>query len=211
MGSVTIASMYGNAGSTIARVVAEELGLPLIDRAIPVDVAERIAHPLDQALADDHREPGNLVTRLLDGAISTSGLFVGVPIGHSHLGDDEHVHATEEALRKAADTGGAVILGRAGVFVLADRPDTLRVRLIGSPERRVRAAMRHLNVDEETSRRQLREVDRARAAYLEHFYPRRDWRDPEHYHLLLDSTVLSEALCTRLIVDAARDLFARVA
>jgi cytidylate kinase len=209
MGSVTIASMYGNAGSTIAREVAEELGLPLIDRAIPVEVAERIAHPLDQALADDEREPRHLVTRLLDGAISTSGLFVGVPIGHSHLGDDEHVHATEEALRKTADTGGAVILGRAGVFVLAERTDTLRVRLIGSPEMRVRAAMRHLKVDEETSRRQLEEVDRARAAYLDHFYPRQDWRDPEHYHLLLDSTVLSEALCTRLIVAAARDLFSR--
>jgi cytidylate kinase len=211
MGTVTIAAAYGAGGSVIAPKVAERLGLPLIDRAIPVPLAHELAAPLQEALAEDeHRQPGP-AWRVVLRAIDLSGLFVGVPVPVGKLGADERVAATEHALRRVADHRGAVVLGRAGVFVLRHRPDTLHVRLDGRESARLRQAMSHEGLDEATATVQLRETDRARSAYVSHFYPGERWTDPVNYHLVIDSTAISLDVCVDLIVAAAQDLFARAA
>jgi hypothetical protein len=51
------------------------------------------------------------------------------------------VAQVELAIRRLADAGGAVVLGRAAVFILKDRPDVLHVRLDGDVEARRHAAM----------------------------------------------------------------------
>jgi cytidylate kinase len=209
MGTVTIAAAYGAGGSVIAPKVAERLGLHLIDRAIPVALAHQLAGPLQEALAEDeHHLPGP-VGRALLRAIDLSGLFVGVPVPVRQLGADERVAATEHALRRAANHSGAVVLGRAGVFVLRHRPDTLHVRLDGSESARLRQAMSHEGLDEATAAVQLRETGRARSAYVSHFYPGERWTDPANYHLWIDSTAIPLDVCVDLIVAAAQDLFAR--
>lgn len=206
MGSVTIAATYGAGGSAVAPAVAERLGLHMVDRAIPVELAHRLARPLTEALADDERREGTL-TRILTRAISMSGLFVGVPVAPEELGVDERITATEHALREAA-AAGVVVLGRAGVFVLAHRSDTFHVRLDGPVDARVRQAMQHFGIDEATARQQQRESDMARRAYVRHFYPGRRWEDPSNYHLVLDSTAIPVESCAELIVTAARAYFA---
>jgi cytidylate kinase len=94
--------------------------------------------------------------------------------------------------------------------VLTGQPDALHVRLDGPVEGRCRQAVQREGLDYETASRQQQRADRALKAYVEHFYPRAGaWSDARHYHLILDSTVVSLDGCTELIVRAARDLFAR--
>lgn len=209
MGTVTIAATYGAGGSVIAPAVAKRLGLPFVERAIPVAVAERIREPLEAALADDE-DHTTALGRLLDGILGSSGLFVGVPESPEALGAVPDIAKTEEALRRLADDGGAVILGRAGVFVLKDRPNVLHVRLDGNPEARCHAAMARLGIDYATAARTRQSTDRARRAYVRHFYPRAGtWEDPRHYHVILDSTAISIDGCIEIIVRAAQDVFDR--
>jgi Cytidylate kinase-like family len=209
MGTVTIAATYGAGGSIIGPAVAKRLGLPFVDRAIPAALVRKIHEPLAAALADDsasHSEIG----RLLNSALSYTGLFAGVPIGAEELGVTPDVAHTEVAIGRLAEAGGAVILGRAGVFVLKDRPDVLHVRLDGPVEARRRAAMEHESLDYKQAARNQQDIDSARRAYVSHFYPRAGaWEDPRHYHLVLDSTAISSDACVEIITRAARDLFAR--
>jgi cytidylate kinase len=208
MGTVTIAATYGAGGSVVAPLVAERLGLPLIDRAIPVALAHLMSGQLEHTLAEDeHHRPGP-VGRAMLRAIDLSGLFVGVPVHPRQLGADERVAATEATLRRVADHGGAVVLGRAGVFVLRRRPDTLHVRLDGAEAARLRQAMSHEGLDRATASVLQRETDRARSAYVSHFYPGERWGDPANYHLVVDSTAISLDVCADVIVAAALDLFA---
>jgi cytidylate kinase len=58
-------------------------------------------------------------------------------------------------------------------------------------------------VDRETAERHLVETDRAREAYVRHFYGA-DPEDPRLYHLVLDSTALALDACVELIALAAR-------
>jgi cytidylate kinase len=209
MGTVTIAATYGSGGSIIAPAVAKRLDLPFIDRAIPVRVAQEIHEPLEAALADDADHTSS-VARLLDRVLATSGLFVGVTASPEQRGALPEVARTEETLRRIADTTGAVILGRAGVFALKDRPDVLHVRLDGDVAARRRAAAKRYGIDLAAATRAQQETDHARLAYVEHFYPRAGaWSDPRHYHVLLDSTALSLDACVDIIVSAAKDVFNR--
>jgi len=208
MGTVTIAATYGAGGSIIGPAVAKRLKLPFVDRAIPVGLAEKIHEPLVAALTDDS-ESGSAVGRLLNSALSFSGLFVGVPVAVEELGVVPDVAHTELAIRRLADGGGAVILGRAGVFVLQGRPHVLHVRLDGDVEARRRAAMAHEGLDYKTAARKQQETDQARRAYIAHFYPRSGaWEDASHYHLVLDSTAISIDVCVEIITRAAQDRLA---
>jgi cytidylate kinase len=209
MGTVTIAATYGCGGSVIGPAVAKRLGLPFVDRAIATSLAEEIHEPLLAALAEDADNP-SAVGRLLNSTLSYSGLFIGVPISPEELGVVPDVGQAELAIRLLADAGGAVVLGRAAVFILSGRPDVLNVRLDGDVEARRRAAMAREGLDYENAARKQQRTDHARRAYIGHFYPRaRAWEDPRHYHLVLDSTAISLDTCIEIITSAAHDLFAK--
>src|SRR5258708_2464408 len=116
MAIVTIAATYGAGGSVGAPAVAERLSLPFVERAIPPALARELDAPLTAALAEDADHTG-AVARVLTRAISYSGLFVGVPTAPEERGAIADVANTEEAIRRLAAAPGAVILGRAAVFV----------------------------------------------------------------------------------------------
>ncbi len=113
--------------------------------------------------------------------------------------------ANEAKLREVADNTGGVILGRAGMAVLADRPGVLRVRLDGPVEARIAQAIAQ-GVDEANARKDQRAVDRARDAYARVFFNARQ-DDPRLYHLMIDSTALSVEASADIIVRAASDRF----
>ena len=207
--TVTVAATYGAGGSVIAPAVAKRLGLPFIDRAIPVAVAEEIHEPLEAALCDDV-DHAPRVARLLDAVLATSGLFAGVTASPEQRGALPEIARTEETLHHVAETTGAVILGRAGVFALKGVPGVLNVRLDGDIEARRRAAAARYGIDDVAAARAQQQTDRARHAYVQHFYPRAGaWHDPHNYQVVLDSTALSHDACIDIIVQAAQDFFSR--
>ena len=57
--------------------------------------------------------------------------------------------------------------------------------------------------DRQTAERLAEQADRAREAYVRHFY-RADARDPAHYHLVVDSTALPLPASAALVVAAAQ-------
>ena len=106
---------------------------------------------------------------------------------------------TERVLHQVAETDGGVILGRAAAIVLRDHPGALHVRLDGPLEGRVQRAVGLEGVDEEQARKLAAETDRAREAYVKHFYK----CDPSaacHYHLVLET---EEDRCHVHVRDAA--------
>ena len=87
--------------------------------------------------------------------------------------------------------------------MLRDRPDVLHVRLDGPRDRRLEAAVRRSGRPLEEVRREMEATDRAREAYVRHFY-RCDPAATRHYHLVADGTVLPVETVVDLVVTAAR-------
>jgi cytidylate kinase len=201
---VALSAAYGAGGSRVGPALAERLGVPFVDRAIPTAVAEHLSVSLDEAVAHDEQTAPSWLERLLGGFLG-SDTGAPTPLPAQAMSGEDFRRATEEVLCQQARTGRGVILGRGGAVVLRDQPRALRVRLNGPSERRIRQAMRVQDVDEETARDTLRRLDRAHAAYLKQFYGV-DINDPALYHLRIDSTVMPLEACVKLIALAARSL-----
>jgi cytidylate kinase len=204
---VAISASYGAGGSLIGPAVADRLKVPFVDRAIPLQVAERLDVPVDDAAA--HHEQaggGGWLERMLTGFIGldTAG---PAPLPAETVSSEDFHRATEDVLARQAQTGEGVILGRGAVVVLRAQPGVLRVRLTGPAERRVQQAVRHQGLDRATAEQALRRLDRAHAEYMRRFYGV-DIDDPALYHLVLDSTAIELEACIEMVVRAAGSLLA---
>jgi len=202
---VTISAAYGAGGGVVGPAVADRLGLPFVDRAIPEAVAAEIGCSLDAALVHDGRSESGLGRVLMATArmpnITLGGLESYVAPADL-MPEEEFVRRTEAYITSVATGTGGVILGRAGAFVLAEHPGALHVRLDGPPEARIAQVAKLPGRDEASARRRMQENDRARAAYVQHFY-HADANDPRHYQLVIDSTALPLDAVTDVIVCAA--------
>jgi hypothetical protein len=186
----------------VAAAVAEQLGLPFHDRAIPAQVAGRLGVPVEEAEANDET-----VVRGLWRLVASLGTMpdpVGGVLPTSALPDARaYRQQTERVLADIAAGAGGVVLGRAGAMVLRDRPDVLHVRLDGPRERRFEAAVARSGRSPEEVLREMEANDRSREAYVRHFY-RCDPADARHYHLVVDGTAFPVVTVVTLVVTAAR-------
>lgn len=204
MGVVTLSAAYGAAGAEIAPAVAERLGLPFHDRMIPAQVAGRLGVPVEEAEANDETVVGGL-WRLV-ASLGTMPDTVGGVMPAQGIPDARaYREQTERVLTEiAAPSGvGGVVLGRAAAMVYGNRPDVLNVRLGGPRDRRLAAAVSRSGRPAEEVRREMAATERAREAYVRHFY-RTDASSPKHYHLVVDSTALPVATVVDIVVLAAR-------
>jgi cytidylate kinase len=204
-GVVTISATFGARGSVIGPAVAERLGAPFVDRAIPYTVAAEIGCTLEEALDHDDRAEHGLGRLLASAArlpnITLGGMDTYLP-ERSFVPEEEFLVHTEKVIKEIAEHGGGVILGRASQLVLAGHPNALHVRLDGPRKRRLAHIRESLDLPEEEAERLLDDNDRARTAYVRHFY-RADPGDPALYDLVIDSTRLAASACADMVVTAA--------
>ncbi len=178
MPGVTISAGYGAGGSIVAPMVAERLGLPLLDRAISVAVAAQLnvsvargrgrrAEPVvHRAAADVHVAAGQRRPR-----------HAGRPRHRPALRSASPTRRPRSATRPSASCAtafatGAVVLGRAGAAAFRDAPDILRVRLFGPAQ--ARAARAGGRPEPRPGRRA--EADSSRSTHARDQYVRRLYR-----------------------------------
>ncbi|MGN6253591.1 MAG: AAA family ATPase [Solirubrobacterales bacterium] len=201
---VAISASYGAGGNVVGPALAERLGVPFLDRAIPVQVAERLEVPLADADAHDDRAGGSWLERTLRGFRATDP-SVPAPLPAANFTSEDFRRATEEVLLRQAETGEGVVLGRASTIVLREDPRALRVRLDGPRERPIRQAMKLGGIDEETATRALEHLDRTHGDYARDLYGV-EIAHPANFHLLLDSTAIPLEACVDLIALAAEKM-----
>lgn len=201
---VTISASYGAGGSVIAPAVAKRLGVPFLDRAVPAtEAAATSAAAAPEAAGDEERTEG-IITRVLARFAAVPDPVTGGVLGEPGGTRDADLRQRVEArVREFARTDG-VVLGWGGTLIVKA---AFHVRLDGPVEARVRRGMLIEDLDEATARDRLADTDRVRSLYVRRIFGR-DWRDPELYHLVLDSTALEQDSCAELVADAARAFWA---
>ena len=192
---VTISASYGAGGSVIAPAVAERLGFPFLDRAVPAAASTTGAES-----ADDEERTEGLITRMLSRFASVPDPLTGGVSGVPGVSRDEVLkEQVEQRVRDFARTDG-VVLGWGSTVIVGS---AFHVRLDGPEAARVRRGMLLEGLDENAARKRLVDTDRVRALYIRRMYGR-DWRDFELYQLIVDSTSLDLDACVTVIADTAR-------
>ncbi|MFC6705889.1 cytidylate kinase-like family protein [Flexivirga alba] len=141
MPGITISSAYGAGGGVVAPRVAERLGFAMLDRAISARVAGELQISLEEAQEGERKLSfaDRFFRNLAPLADTISG---GAAIAAADGAAAEEFRTEANKIMCESLTDGAVILGRGGAAALQDRTDVLRIRLYGSPEERVKAAVR---------------------------------------------------------------------
>jgi cytidylate kinase len=200
---VTISAPYGAGGAYVGPRLAERLGVPFVDRAIPTEVTQRLAVPLTEAIHHDE-SAGSVFERFIR-VLAPAGMAFGARpfLDHEVVDENAYRDATEQVIREQAEREGGVFLGRAAAMVLRDSPGALHVRLYGPREARVERAMVQQGVPRAEAERRLDDNDRAREAYVHHFYGT-DSNELRHYHLAIDTTAIDLDRAVELIAAAAQ-------
>ena len=199
---VTISASFGAGGSEVGPAVARRLGLPFLDRAVPLRVAELLGVPPGSALAHD-QQVQRAPIRCLISVIGAPAAFG--PCGlQTRPADDEEVfcQATEKVLWDLAAGPGGVVLGRAAAVVLASCPGALHVRLHGQAAARASRAAARAGIGQKAAWQRLNQTDRARTAYAHQLYGT-DPADPRLYHLVIDTTAVPLEACADAIASLA--------
>jgi len=200
---ITISRQFGAGGSEVARMVAERLGWSVVDNDIVDRVARRAGLAPEVVARQDERVPG-FVERLA-GALSASSQEYAVPeLGVAlPLEEPSLVRITEMVVQELAASGKVVLVGRAAPAVLGETRDALHVKLVASREFRTRLAMEAEGLDPRAAAKLMDETDHQRARYHREHYGR-DWDDPTHFHMLLNTGLLGLDGAAAVIVNEAR-------
>ncbi len=172
---VTIGRQHGSSGKQIGKVVAQRLGIPFYCKEMTALAAQESG--LDREFISDLNE--NYGNALYDLYLSCEPMR-------------QAITAQERIIRKIAESGSCVIVGRAADFVLKDEKDVVRVFVRAPEEYRVGRIMEIYGDDKETAKKYVRKSDAARAKYYK-AVSAREWGNADNYDLCVNSSSGVEA------------------
>lgn len=203
---ITVSREFGAGGSSLARMVAEELGWRLIDDEFIAEVARRAGLPAEDVAQREERGISFLERLARTLVVATPELFGPAALEVPQIDEERLVTITGQVARDLCGEGHAVMVGRAAAAVLGDRSGAFNVRLVADPEWRARAVAARQGITVEEALDRVAEVDRNRASYHRQWYDR-DWNDSHYYHLTLNTGLLGVEGAARLVVEAVRGHF----
>ena len=167
---ITISREHGSKGKQIGIRVAERLNIPFYYKEmISIAAAES---GLNKSFISELNE--NAPDVLYDLYWSTDA------VKHALI-------AQEQIIRKIADNGTCVIVGRAADHILKDYDNVINIFIHAPFEHRVENIMEMYNDDYETAKNYVKKSDYKRAAYYRNISGKK-WDDPKNYHLCIDSS-----------------------
>ena len=189
---ITIDREFESGGNEIAQAVAERLQLPYYDRFLITASADESGVRLDDALAKDEKLESRFEYSQAQAAYYYTSSESPLPTGA------RVAQAQFELIKKIAEDGPCVIVGRCAGHILRERGDVISVFIHAGRDRRVQRTMSSLQIPEKEAVRILKQTDRMRKAYHKN-YTGMEWNDPNQYHMLLNSDHVPAEICVDMI------------
>jgi len=190
---ITIGRQFGSGGKEIGIRVAKELGIPFYDKELIQEAAKKSG--LNEKIFESFDErPKSLLYSVAMG----SHLFALSGNGADNSLEQQVYLATFETIRRVADEGPCVIIGRCADYALEEHPNCLQLFIYAPMEARLERVAQRQNLTPEKARQLIIKTDKRRAAYYEYYSARR-WGAAENYDFCLNSNYLGIGRTVELI------------
>lgn len=187
---ITISRQYGAGGREIAGLVAEKLGVKLYDRQIVHIAAAKIG--LDDLSEKDLLELENYVKPL------SMSFLPFRSFGMNMTDSSQKIFMTESAaIRKLAEDGPCVILGRSADYVLRKFENKFSIFICADDEFR---EARGKEVYGGKTLKELDQEDKKRARYY-NYYTGQNWGEGQNYDLVVNTSRDSLEKIADAIID----------
>ena len=195
---ITIGRQYGSGGREVGNIVAEKLGIPVIDKKILAVVAEDC--DIDPEILESRPEDisiNSFIYSLVQDSLSMGSMddvLDGIPLNHRIF------LAQMNAIKKVAQEGPCVIIGRCADYALAEHPSMISVFIHADLETRINRVRRRKNLDYTDAKHMIVQTDKTRASYY-NYYTTKKWGEVSSYDLCINSGKLGMDEAARIIVD----------
>lgn len=187
---ITISREFGSGGRELGIKLAESLGIPFYDKELIFMAAEESDMAEDAVLHYDEHLP--FIEEPLDRQFySPFSSVYQVPMS------DQIFLAQSRVIRKLAEKGPCVIVGRCADMVLED---SINLFLYARMKQRIkRMNSLETGVAPEKMEGRIREVDRKRKDYYQ-YYTGNEWGKAQNYHLCLESGLVGVEGCLKAVL-----------
>ena len=198
---INIGRQLGSGGHDIGRMLALDFQAKYYDREL-LNLAAKESG-LSEKIFEQNDEKKGFFRGLLNlGAphVSSGRVY------NSGVSQESLFQFQSEAIKKAANEGSCVFVGRCADYVLRNLPNTVSVFVTASMDYRVHQIMNKRHLDEDAARKFIEQGESERATYY-NYYTGKKWGAAESYDLCIDSSVLGLVETEKMIALFIRKKF----
>ena len=193
---ITIGRQHGSNGHDIARELARQLDYQCYDKEIVDHAAENSG--FSKEIFDSYDE------KKVSAYVVPTPHYMGM--GEGFRLNMQIASAQFDTIRRLADRGNSIFVGRCADYVLRNRSDVVSVFILADMPFRIRTIMARKGLSEDQAKKLIREVDKDRSSYYK-YYTDQLWGESENYDLCIDSSRIGVDGAVKVIksyIDAIR-------
>ena len=178
---ITISRQFGSMGRSIARELSDILGIEFLDRDIVEATAKRMGLPVSVISDEEESMKSTFFRRQYPLGMGMSSLKWG-------------------KLFEVREDGSFYM----GDYILEDIPNHLNVYVYAPDEARLKNCVENLQMDPQTAKKMMRDVDAARNRYHKAYIP--GWQSVfDHKDLMIDSSRFGIDGTAKILADIVRN------
>ena len=198
---ITIGRQFGSAGRESGEKVAAYFGIKCYDKELLTRAAKESGFCEEMIQNHDERPTNSFLYNLVMDTYSfgyNSSAFVDMPISHKVF------LAQFDTIKKIADEGACIIVGRCADYALADRDNVVNLFIYGDEEVKVARIMQKYNLSQAKAKDMIIKKDKQRQSYY-NYYSSKKWGRADSYDLCINSSVLGIEGTVKLIIQYIED------
>ena len=183
---ITIGRQFGSNGRNIGRKLAEKISANFYDKELINETA---------------KESGLKPTRsFLYSLVSDPYSYGFTSAGYQTNLNQQAFQATYDTIKKLADKGPSVFVGRCADYALRHNTNLVRIFIHAPLEERIKNVSERFNLTPDKAKAQIVKEDKARASYY-NYYTSKKWGALESYDIFINSSLMSEDDTVDFIID----------
>ena len=198
---ITIGRQYGSGGREIGKKIAEKLGIPYFDKELLARVAKESGFCEEMIKNHDERPTNSFLYNVVMDTYSFgyNTAFVDMPMSQKVF------LAQFDTVKKIANEGSCVIVGRCADYALSDYPNCLNLFIYGKEKAKAQRISERQNVTFSQAKDMCIKRDKQRQSYY-NYYSNKKWGRADSYDLCIDSGKLGIDGTVDFIIDFVKRL-----
>lgn len=182
---ITIGRQLGSGGRIIGEKLAAQLGISFYDKEL-IQIAAQ-----ESGLGKEYFEQADEKKNysIFGGLFGLRGTIAEEPFSTYYLNNETLFKIQSDVIRKLAEKGSCLFVGRCADYVLAGNPRCLNVFIFADMKDRIKRIAELQKITAEKAGDYIEKADKKRAGYYNYF-SNKVWGVAESYHLCVNSSVL---------------------
>lgn len=192
-----IGRQFGSGGRKIGEALAKKLEIPFYDKELIERASKEsgIIQDLFERADETHRQ--SFLYTLAMGSFAFGSY--SATLADMSL-DDKLFLIQSNVIRKVAEEGSAVIVGRCADYVLKEDKSAVSVFLHAPIEKRIERISKLYQLEPHKAKELISKTDKRRSGYYQ-YYTSQKWGAAENFHLSLDTSTLSKEEIVDLLIQ----------